>query len=74
MDVDTIATLVVLVTTILGSHAMLRRELKAEIRDSHAGLKADVDQVKEDVRRLDDRVYQLAVGMRPLIEQAERQP
>ena len=61
MDLQSLVSLVVLVTTILGLHALLRKELKSEI-----------DSVRADVRRLDDRVYALAVGMKPLIEQAER--
>ena len=75
LDVDTIATLVVLVTTILGSHTVLRRELKADIKDVRAEIKDvrnEIKDVRDDVRRLDDRVYQLAVGLKPLVEQAER--
>ena len=62
VDLETVSTIVILVTTIVGSHAMLRRELKADIKD-----------VRDDLRRLDDRVYQLASGLKPLIDEAERQ-
>ena len=62
VDLETVSTIVILVTTIVGSHAMLRRELRSDIKD-----------VRDDLRRLDDRVYQLASGLKPLIEEAERQ-
>jgi hypothetical protein len=66
LDIDTLVSLVVLVTTIAGSHTLLRKELKAEIREVE-------DSIRADIRRLDDRVYQLASGLKPLVEQAERQ-
>ena len=62
VDLETVSTIVILVTTIVGSHAMLRRELRSDIKD-----------VRDDLRRLDDRVYQLASGLKPLIDEAERQ-
>lgn len=65
LDIETLATIVVLVTTIGSSHALLRREFKTEI----AGLRQEV---KSDIKALDDRVYQLATGLKPLIEQAQR--
>lgn len=44
----------------------LRIELKADINDLRGELKADI-------ARLDDRVYALAAGLRPVLEQA-REP
>lgn len=68
VDLETLATIVVLVTTIGSSHALLRRE----IHDVSREVKADIHRVKQDVDRLDDRVYQLATGLKPLIDQAQR--
>jgi hypothetical protein len=65
MDIGTLVSLVVLVTTITGSHALLRREFKAEIKSEIVRLEAKLD-------RIDDRLYQLATGLKPLVEQAEK--
>ena len=61
MDWTGLAGLAAIWATLVTSHALLRRELKADIRE-----------VRDDVRRLDDRMYQLATGLKPLVEQAER--
>lgn len=47
-----------------GTVAELRTELKADIADVRTELKADL-------HHLDDRVYALAAGLRPLVEQAK---
>jgi len=72
MDLESLLSLVVLVTTIVGSHALLRKELTAAIKAEVGAVRAELEVVRADIRRLDDRVYGLAAGMKPLIEQAER--
>ena len=57
MDAGTVATIVTTVTTFLGLIAYIR----AEIRD-----------VRSDIRRLDDRVFALASGGKPFAPQNER--
>lgn len=87
MELDTLVSLVVLVTTIVGSHAVLRRELKSDIMDVRDTMTSDlrrldgridrlegrIDRLDDRIDRLDDRMYQLAAGLKPLVEQAERQ-
>lgn len=66
MDLAALVPTVVVVTTILGSHALLRKEFKSDIGRLEQRIESRMD-------RLDDRVYQLAAGLKPLVEQAERQ-
>lgn len=62
MGIPGILSVVTIVLTVLGSHAVLRRDVKAELQT----LQARID-------RLDDRIYQLATGIRPLIQGAEHE-
>ena len=73
MELESLLSLVVLVTTIVGSHALLRKEFKADLTSEIDSVRAELGIVQADIRRLDDRVYALASGMKPLIEQADRQ-
>jgi hypothetical protein len=57
MDAGTYATIGTTITSFLALAAYLR----AEIKD-----------VRADIRRLDDRVYALATGIKPLIDQVQR--
>lgn len=54
----------------------LRTELKGDISELRTELKADIGElrteVKADIDRLDDRIYALAIGLRPLVEQHQR--
>lgn len=52
--------------------ADLRSELKTDIADLRADLKADIRRLDGRVEKLDERVYDLAVGMRPLLSGAQR--
>ena len=56
--------------------ADLRSELKTDIADLRTELKSDIagarTEAKADFNRLDDRIFGLAAGLRPLTEAAER--
>lgn len=82
MDLDTIATIVTLLVSFSGFAAFmdrkfnaLRTELKADIGQVRIELKADIDQVrtdlKADIKSVDNRVFALAVGPRPLLAENE---
>lgn len=62
------ASTLAVIGAIIAMYFTLRRELKADIAD----VRSEVKDVKAHVVRLDDRVYSLAVGMRPVIDEAER--
>ncbi len=53
----------------------LRSELTGDIDGLRTELKGDIGdlrtELKGDIARLDDRVYALAAGLRPLVEQAQ---
>lgn len=87
MPLDTWVSLVVILSALAAFYLGLRRELRhelsvevgrlrAEIVDPRAELKQDSlslrAELKGDIERLDNRVYALAAGLRPLVEQAER--
>lgn len=61
MDSDTIATIASLLTSQVAGLIALGAYLHADIR-----------RVESRVDRLDDRVHQLATGLRPIIDRAER--
>ncbi|KRA31193.1 MULTISPECIES: hypothetical protein [unclassified Nocardioides] len=50
--------------------------LRTELRDEMGGLRGEMAvlrvELKADINRLDERVYALASGMRPLLEKADR--
>jgi hypothetical protein len=58
-----------------GDIAGLRTELKGDIAGLRAELKGDIARVRAelavDIGRLDDRVYALAAGLRPQVEEAQ---
>jgi len=56
MDIETITTLVVLVTTILGSHAMLRRDLRSEI----GRVESRLDRIEARLDWLTERLFEVA--------------
>ena len=57
-----------------GDIAELRHELKGDLAELRHELKGDLaelrHELKSDVGRLDDRVYALAAGLRPQLEEA----
>ena len=57
VDLDTVATIVAMAAIVGSSHALLWRQLR---------------ETNDNVRRLDDRIYQLATGLKPLVEQAQQ--
>lgn len=57
---ETIATIVTILVALLGAVAYLDRKIE--------GVRAEV---KSDFQRLDDRVFALATGMKPLIEKSQ---
>jgi hypothetical protein len=48
--------------------AELRTELKIDIAELRTDLKTDIGRLDDRVERLDDRVYALAVGLKPELE------
>ena len=57
--------------------ALTRTELKGDMADLRTELKGDIadlrTELKGDIARLDDRVYALAVGLRPQVGEARAQ-
>ncbi|MEX0426194.1 hypothetical protein AB3X52_01090, partial [Nocardioides sp. DS6] len=47
----------------------VRTELRSEFQDGFASLRTEL---KSDIQHLDDRIYSLGVGLKPLVEQAQR--
>lgn len=62
-------------TELKGDIAGLRTELKGDITELRTELKGDIaglrTELKGDIRLLDDRVYALAAGLRPRLEEAQ---
>lgn len=61
MELDTLVSLVVLVTTIVGSHAMPRRDLRAEI----ARVETRLDRIEARLDWLTERLFDVAAGRGP---------
>ena len=77
MDLDTWVSTLAIISAMSALYFSLRRELKADIADVRTALSADIARVDDRVSRvearistLDDRVYALAVGMKPVIDEA----
>jgi hypothetical protein len=66
VDVSTWASTLAIIGAIVALYFTLGRELKTDLAD----LRMDLTDLKAHLVRLDDRVYALAVGMRPVVEEA----
>lgn len=63
-----IGTLVTMLGALVGLHVLLSRKIerfRLEFKHDIAELRTEL---KDDIVRLDDRVYALAAGLRPIIE------
>jgi len=68
-----IGTLVTMLGALVGLYALLSRRIdrvRAELRGDTAELRKEL---KDDIARLDDRIYALAAGLRPLVESLPNQ-
>ena len=78
MDAGTLAAIGTTITTFLALITYIRvevRDLRGEMKDVRGevrDVRGDVRDVRSDIRRLDDRVFALASGGRPLVEQTDR--
>ncbi len=66
MDIDTWVSILATTSAIVALYFSLRRELKAEVAD----VKGEIGRLEGRVNTLDDRVYGLAVGLKPVIDEA----
>lgn len=66
MDLDTWVSTLAIMGAIFALYFLLRRELKAEGAD----VKGEIVRLEGRVNTLDDRVYGLAVGLKPVIDDA----
>ena len=68
VTMDTVVTIVSILASLAGAVLYLDRKI--------VNLDHKIDtlrlEIKNDTQRLDDRVFALAAGMKPLIEQAQR--
>lgn len=79
MDIDTIATLAGMLAGFVSLATYLRHDTHRQIdqvREEFAELRGEFadfrKEVKTDLQRQDDKLFTLATGLRPLIEQAQR--
>lgn len=66
MDIDTWVSTLAVIGAIFALYFSLRRELKSEI----AEVKGEIVRLEGRINTLDDRVYGLAVGLKPVIDEA----
>lgn len=69
---ETVATIVTILVALGGAVAYLDRKIDGKIDSLRVDLKSDFHRLEHRVQGLDDRVFALALGMKPLIEQAQR--
>jgi len=85
MDIGTLATIVsmlsgfaALATFVRHDSKQLQREMRDAIRDARLEAREDAqalrDELKVELRHLDDRVYALAAGLNPLDHPGTGQP
>ena len=79
MEMSTLAEMATTVGAFGALYGALRREIRAvDTRLSGVEMRLDAkidgqrSELKADIARLDDRIYALASGLRPLLEQAQR--
>lgn len=70
MALDTWVSTLTMVGAMFALYFTLRREVRSDID----GVRADIARLESRVSTLDDRVYGLAVGLRPLIDGAADKP
>lgn len=68
MDTDTWVILIALAISVVGGVTGLYWALRHELKETRTELKGDVDDLKRDIARLDDRVYALAAGLKPHLD------
>ncbi|KAA1418452.1 hypothetical protein F0U44_08015 [Nocardioides humilatus] len=72
VDIDTWVSTLAIIGAMFALYFTLRRELKSDLGEFRAEVGREFAKLEGRVNTLDDRVYALAVGMRPVIDEAER--
>lgn len=70
MDIDTWVSTLAVIGAIFALYFSLRRDLKSEIAEVKAEIKGEIVRLEGRINTLDDRVYGLAVGLKPVIDEA----
>lgn len=85
MDIETWVSLAVVMTALAGFYMAMRRDittlrtelkgdisgLRTEMKDDFVALNTRTGRIEDHIATLDDRVYGLAVGLKPIIDERQ---